>query len=262
MSKLLLGWENHALAGTITASASAAGLGPEQMQNPHGATSTAWTTPSSTTSANFVVDAGASVEWHAFGLFNTNLSTAATVRWRVGDDPTFAAHAYDSGTLSNTVAAGYRQSLHIPPAAQTGQYLRVDLADSGNAEGRLRVAQLYAGRAVRPVRNLGFESAVARDVQRPSLTTRGGQEFPTFRFARRSWRVELPSLALADVSAVAEAMQIAAQDGGNVLFVPFPAGADVAREAVFGTVTTATPIGWPGQTPKLRTFGFTISERL
>ena len=262
MSNAVFGWENHAVAGTITASASAAGLGPEQMQTPHGATSTAWTTPAGTTTAHFVVDAGGAVEWGALGLFNANLTPSATVRWRIGGDPAFAAHAYDSGTLSGTVAAGYRQSVHVLPSAVTARYLRVDLSDPTNPEGLLRVAQLYAGKARRPTRNIGFNSASAREAETPALVTRGGQMFPDFRFVRRSWRVDLPSLAPADVFPLIEAMQIAAQDGSNVLFIPFPAGAEIAREAVFGTVSAATGIGWPSQTPRLRSFGFTITERL
>lgn len=262
MSNAVFGWENHGLTGTLTASAAAAGLGPEQMQTPHGATSTAWTTPSGTTTAHVVLDAGGAVEWGAAGLFNTNLTPAATVRWRIGGDSTFAAHDYDSGTLSGTVAAGYRQSVHVLPSAVTARYMRVDIADASNPEGRIRVAQLYAGRAVRPTRNIGFESAFERLAETPAVVTRGGQQFPIFRFARRGWRVSLPSLAPGDVFPLAEALHIAAQGGGNVLFVPFPAGAYVAREAVFGTVSAATAIGWPSQTPLLRSFGFTITERL
>lgn len=175
---------------------------------------------------------------------------------------TITAATYDSGTLTGTVAAGYRQSLHIAPTQQSGRYVRVDINDPTNPEGRLRVAQMFAGRVVRPVRNIGFDSAFAREAEAPAVVTRGGQQFPTFRYARRSWRVSLPSLDAADVWTLTQALQIAAQDGSNVLFIPFPTGANVAREAVFGTVSGASGVGWPSQSPAMRAWAATITERL
>lgn len=262
MSNAIFGFDNWARTGAISASASAAGLGPEQMQNPHGAASTSWQTPSGTTTGGVVVDAGAAVQWGAFGLFNSNLTPTATVQWRLSSDPAFVTSIYDSGVVGGTVAAGYRQSLHIPPTQQTARYMRVDISDASNPEGRLRVAQMFAGRVVRPVRNIGFDSAFAREAEAPAVVTRGGQQFPTFRYARRSWRVSLPSLDAVDVWPLTQALQIAAQDGTNVLFIPFPTGADVAREAVFGIVSGASAVGWPSRSPVMRAWAATITERL
>ena len=72
--------ENWARTGIVTASASVSGLGPDQMQGGLGATSTSWQTPAGATSAHVAADAGAAVAWGAFGLFNANLTPAATVR--------------------------------------------------------------------------------------------------------------------------------------------------------------------------------------
>jgi hypothetical protein len=254
--------ENWARTGIITASASVGGLGPGQMQGDLGATSTSWQTPAGATSAHVVVDAGAAVAWGAFGLFNANLTPAATVRWRVGSDPAFATWAYDSGTPSGTVAAGYRQSLHMPPTTQTARYMRVDIADPTNPEGVLRVAQMFAGAVRRPVRNFGFESAFARVSEFPAARTRGGQVIPDFRWAERAWAISFPSLADADVWSLAQELQRSAETGGNVLFVPFPSGADVSREAVFGLLSGASPVGWPFPAPGSRRWSVTITERL
>lgn len=254
--------ENWARTGTITASAAAAGLGPEQMQNEHGATSTAWQTPAGTTTAHFVLDAGASVEWGALGLHNSNLTPAATVRWRLGSDPAFATATYDGGTLSGTVAAGYRQSVHVLPAAVTARYLRCDIADPTNPEGLIRVAQLFAGAVRRPERNFGFESSFSRTAEVPAGRTRGGQVFPDFRWSERAWSIALPSLAQADVWPLVQELQRTAETGGNVLFVPFPAGADIARDAVFGLLSNASPVSWPFSAPHIRRWSCIITERL
>lgn len=256
----LLGWEDHARTATLTASVEVTGLGASQLQNDHGASSTSWHTPSGTTTAWLLIDAGAPVAWGAFGLFNSNLSPTATTRWRLGDDPGFAAPLHDSGTLIETVAAGYRQSVHIPPASVTARYVRLDLVDPFNPEGQLRIAQLYAGRAVAPLRNFSLRSSFARIAEAPTMVTRGGQEFPTLRYARRAWQITLPALAQTEVWPLVQALQRSAEDGRNVLFVPFPTGSDLAREAVLGRLVAPSAISWPG--PGLRAWSATITERL
>ena len=454
MTNALFGFRNHALTGAFTASASVAGLGPDQLAGPHGATSASWQTPAGTTSGWVRLDAGAAVEWGAFSLCNTNLTSAATVRWRLSDDATFAASpVWDSGALP-AVAAGYRQAVAVEPAAlqtavtpnvvrnpraagslagvvgsggampthwarsvsagvtvevigvvtlaglpglrvrvsgtagaggfcaldfdtTTGivaapgqnwvgsaswqlvagstanvansrlqvfgrtaggaeiagnqfslvtfpsasaarpvlaapltsdatiarinhrigfnfnagaidmtldlalpqlergatatapllppalaRYMRVDIADPGNPATFLRAAQLYAGPVARPARNIGYETAFARTVDAPALTTRGGQEFPILRHTRRSWRIALPTLAEDEVWPLVDALQLAAADGRNVLFLPFPGGPNLQREAVFGRLTDPAPITWPNPTPIRRAWSATITERL
>jgi hypothetical protein len=455
MTNALFGFRNNALTGAFTASAAVAALGPDQMANPHGATSTSWQTPAGTTTAWARLNAGAAVEWGAVALCNTNLTPAATVRWRLSDDATFAASpVWDTGAVP-VVAAGYRQAVAVEPAAlqaagpvntvvnprgaglvagspgtlptgwaqpasqtgltrtlsveaagavngigwrlagtasstassalepaarasapaalpsqsrsvtcllwiaggtltnidfvrlasialddagevvltQTGEdikasltatpqiftysyttpstttvarvnprltvrtvngtasdltlgiaylsefntpippsvvtlppalarYLRVDIADPGNPAGFLRAAQLYAGPVARPIGNIGYETAFARTVDAPALTTRGGQEFPILRHTRRGWRIALPSLREAEVWPLVDALQLAAADGRNVLFIPFPAGADIQRDAVFGRMTEPAPITWPNATPLRRAWSCTITERL
>ena len=256
----LLGWENHARTATLTASAEVAGLGASQLQNDHGATSTSWHTPAGATTASLLIDAGAAIAWRAFGLFNTNLTAAATSRWRLGNDPAFTTALHDSFTLSGTVAAGFRQSLYIAPASVTARYARLDLADPTNPEAALRIAQLYAGSAVAPLRNFGLSSSFARIAEAPTLVTRGGQEFPTLRHAHRAWQITLPALAPTEVWPLVQALQRAAEDGRNILFIPFPTGPDLAREAMFGRLVAPSAISWPG--PGLRAWSATITERL
>jgi hypothetical protein len=262
MTNALFGFDNRALGGTFTVSAAVAGLGPDQLADPHGATATSWQTPAGTTSGWVRLDAGAAVGWGAFALCNTNLTPAATLRWRLSDDAAFATAIYDSGTLGGAVVAGYRQAVHVLPSAVTARYLRFDIADPGNPAGFLRAAQLYAGPVVRPARNIGYETAFARAVDAPAITTRGGQEFPILRHTRRSWRIALPSLGEDEVWPLVDALQLAAADGRNVLFLPFPEGQQIARDAVFGRLTDAAPITWPHPTPIRRAWSCTITERL
>jgi hypothetical protein len=80
----MFGWESLVLSSTVSASAEVSGLGAGQLQNLHGATATAWQTPVGTTTAWLLLDAGVAAVWRALGLFRTNLTPAATVRWRIG----------------------------------------------------------------------------------------------------------------------------------------------------------------------------------
>lgn len=255
---------NWARLGIVSAGAEIAGLGASQVQGDHGSSASAWRTPPGVVSSWLQVDAGAVVAWGAFGIFNTNLTPAATLRWQLSGSPTNWATGllYDSGTLAGQVVAGYRQALHVPPAPVAARYFRVTINDGGNAEGFLRVAQLFAGSVIRPARNFGYSSSLAREVAAAVVVTRGGQEFTDYRHARRSFALSLPSMPPADVWRVAQAVSRDAEAGGNVLFAPMPEGADLAREAVFGRLTTESPVTYPGRSSALRAWSATIAERL
>jgi hypothetical protein len=254
--------DNRVLSGTLTASSEAAGLGPGQWQNDHGATSTAWTTLAGVTEAYVDVDAGVSVDWHAFGLFNTNLTTDCLVRWRVGDDVTMATWNHNSGLISGTVSAGYRQSLYFPGTTWTGRYARVRVEDTTNPEMVIRIAQAFMGVVRVPIANFGYATTTQRLADRGVLVSRGGQEFPDYRYCRRVVALDLPSLRAAEALSVVEAIERGAEQGGNILFLPYPAGADLARQAVFGRLAESRPIRFPAPSPVLRAWSATITERL
>ena len=261
MTNAMFGFQNHALTGVLSASASVPGLGPDQLATPHGATSASWRTPAGTTSGWVLLDAGAPVEWGAFGLFNTNLTAAATVRWRVANTLPITSTVYDSGTLLFNVDPGYRYAVHFPPTI-TGRYMDLIISDPSNPAGFLRAAQLYAGPVAQPARNIGYDSVFSRAVDAPALMTRGGQEFPILRHTRRSWRISLPTLGENEVWPLVDALQLAAADGRNVLFAPFPTGQQIARDVVFGRMTEPAPITWPHPSPIRRAWSATITERL
>lgn len=88
MANALLGYTNRLLSGTLTAG-SESPTGPVlNLRDPQGSTPYDWqTSPGAktpSTGAYFIHDAGSPVNWRAFGLFRTNLTSGAQVRWRVG----------------------------------------------------------------------------------------------------------------------------------------------------------------------------------
>lgn len=261
-----IAWENAFLSGTVSASAETVGLGAGQVQNAQGATSTAWQTPLGTTSAWLQVDGGAGAAWRVLSLHRTNLTTTATVRWRLSNDPAFGSAIYDSGVVSAGITAGYGQSILVLPSLQTARYARVDIADVSNPESLLRVALAYAGPVFEPARN--FSPRATSFVRSPSFAipvTRGGQEFPELRFSRRGWTVSLPLITATEAWSRFQECARLSEGGRNVLFIPAPTGttaANIAREAVFGRLAQTGEIPWAQNSAVLRAWSFTITERL
>jgi len=86
----MLGWLNWIPVAQLLSSSEEAALGANQLQSQHGAVTAAWQTKAGVTAASLLIDAatarwGVSVPWRAFGLFRTNLTPNATVRWRLGN---------------------------------------------------------------------------------------------------------------------------------------------------------------------------------
>ena len=103
MSNAVFGCQNNVLAAALTSLVPGApGLDVSQIQNDQGSPSTAF--QSSGTTAAVLIDSGSDAStWRAFLLARTNLTTAATVRWRVGsaesliEAPQALAAAFTSG---------------------------------------------------------------------------------------------------------------------------------------------------------------------
>ncbi len=260
MTTLLLGWTNRAKTGTLAASAAASGLGADQVANDQGATSAAWQTPAGTTSAGLLIDAGSAVTWRVFGLFRTNLTAAASIRWRVSANSGLTSPVYDA-SASGTVAAGYQQSVFIAPAQVTGRYCQVDIVDTGNPQGFLSVPLLFAGPVWQPAIQWSPDSAEGAVTDLSVPITRGGQEWPELRWRKRRRSVALPLVARDDRWPQLGELERAAAAGGNVLLVPSPAG-DLAREPVFGPLAI-DGVGYAGVAAhRFRATRFTVTERL
>lgn len=94
-------------------------------------------------------------------LIQTNLSEGATVRVQTAEDPAFAAVVGDSGELlafdpalgDDELERVRRPVLLLGLDLAPALYLKIAIKDPANADGRVRVARLYAGQGWRPVRN-------------------------------------------------------------------------------------------------------------
>ena len=170
--------------------------------------------------------------------------------------------AYDSGFVPAGVRPGFGQSVHVAPAPVAGEAVRLDITDPTNPDGFINVPLAYAGPVWQPATNIAYDTSLGRDDATDETTTRGGAEFPTLQWTRRRWDVSLQGIRASELWPSVMELDRAARTGQNVLFVPDPAGADVAREAVFGRLRSLGDVTYPFGNGDRRAWRARITERL
>lgn len=261
------GWINQVVTGALSVVSAASNMGAGNLQDDQCSSDSAWQTPAGTvTNAWLVIDSGSNgTTWQAFGLFRTNLSAGATVRWKVGNTLTssrVSSPSYDSGSISAGVAAGYLQSLVIAATVQTGRYCEVQIDDSGNPDSFINVPGVYAGPLFLPAVSVGFASTFGRNDVTDEVVTRGGQEFPINRSITRVQSVALASITVAETWASVMELDRISRAGGNILFTPDITSATLAKEAVFGRLKNASAVSYPYGSSDRRAWSATVTERL
>lgn len=261
------GWINRVTTGALSVVSSASNMGAGNLQDDQCSSDSAWQTPSGTvTGAWLVIDSGdTSSAWRAFGLFRTNLTGNATVRWKVGNTLStgrVSSPSYDSGTISAGIVPGYLESLVIPTSNQTGRYCEVQIDDSGNPDTFINIPGVYAGPLFIPAVSIGQASTFGRTDTTDEVVTRGGQEYPINRSIARAQSVALASITEAETWNSVMEIDRVARAGGNVLFAPNVTSATLNREAVFGRLRNASPVSYITLAGDVRAWSATVSERL
>jgi hypothetical protein len=407
MSNPIYGYRNHLLNSQLSAGSQVPGLDIGQIQNDQGATSRAWQTGdgvlTSAAGAHFTATANQATWWQAFGLFRTNLSPVAQIRWRVGGPrfldartalltdtaagatqgvgttrtgtvagpsgaggtaytntagsayvrPGMVAvsggykhelvvslrrvsgtstagyaiiaeyldaagavtrsrlpmtevhqdtdwHAYvlkwaapvdgnctiylmadtgplqyelgpasfaqmpelDTGMMPAGVVPGYARTVLVQPTPVRGVLCRCDISDPTNPQGSLNIPLAYAGEGWSPEKNISWASAPGRDVQVDEVTTRGGQEYPSLRWRRQRMDIDHQSILADEVWPRIMDLQLAAEHGGNILFVPNPDSEALQCQALFGRLTSQSDVTHPFQSDERRAWRARLTERL
>lgn len=154
----------------------------------------------SATSAEINVDLGSQKIMDFFALIAHNLTTSATVRWRLSND-NFSTTLYDSGAVdawspveqfggspwgvftwgglpsADTIGLYNASTFTLLPSPQIARYIRLNIEDSGNAAGYVEAGRLIAGPAYQPTIN--YSNGVSFEFVDDSRVTksRGGQVF-------------------------------------------------------------------------------------
>ncbi|MFH5927543.1 hypothetical protein [Roseomonas xinghualingensis] len=257
MSNAGFGWDrNWVRHGRLTAGSQVNGLGVGNLQNDHGSPSMGWQTVG--TGSWFEIDMGVDVPWRAFVLARTNLTPLAAIRWQVSNSA--GALVYDSGEIPAGVVPGIGQSVHILGGEVAGSICRCYFGDPSNPDGFVNIALAYAGPLTQTKRNFSYGASVGRTQAGADVRSRGGALFRNLHWAARRWDVQFAALTDAEVWPLVMALDLHARRGGNVLFVPRPNHPDVARETIYGTLTTTSD---PTLTDySRRDWRATIEERL
>ena len=233
----LLGWTNRIAAGALSAGSETTAAPVANLADDQGAS--AWQTAGALTSW-FQVDAGAPVTWRAMGIFRTNLTTAATVRWKLGTTAG-AADVADSLAQSGIVA-GYNQLTYEFGQDYTARYLRIEITDLANPDGFLKVGLAYGGPMFQPTRNFSYGAAIGRESEVAEVVSRGGQEFPTHNWSRRAWDLAFDFLSEDEAYQQVLELDRVARFGGNVLIIPRPGSPYQQRAALFGRLKNVAAI--------------------
>ena len=258
----LIGWQNGVLLGELIASAEEPSMPVVNLRDPLGSPSTAWQTPSGSTSAWVVSQpySAANFPWRVVMMQGTNLTVATQIRVRIGDPATLVSTpAYDSTVLTPGVVRG--QWVHVLPATVDALACRVDVWDTTNPDGALNVPLLYAGPAWQMRTNISPASSQAMRDGSQRVQARGGQEWIEPGFVQRIWNLDLATFRASDGEQRLLDIERAARRGENICIVPRPLN-NPQRDALIGLASDFSPLGFQGPSGGLRTFRFTVTERL
>jgi hypothetical protein len=241
---LVIGHLNQFLSGSVSASASVAGLGPSQLQNDQGNASFALQIPG--TSGSITVSGSA--EYRMFGLFRTNLTPSASVSWSIGG-------------ASCAVVPWFGQSVLVLDAPVSAGGVTVSISDPSNPDGFLNIPLAYAGPGFQPLVNMDFSSAPNRQAGTLKEITRAGGTLARNDWVKRTFDLSMSNIRPDEVTTMDD-IDLVGRHSHNILFVPDPMSATIGREAIFGEWEGTSGLTYPYQAADARGYRATITERL
>lgn len=254
-----VGVNNIIKTAALGSQSSATNMPIENLKLDTGATSQAWQTRAGLLDVNFAIEPATRQVWRAFGLFRTNLTRGATVGVQlVNHNPlTQVWYASVTGPMP-----GYGQIVVVAPQDFQADACVFYITDLGNPDGFINVPLAFAGPAWIPLKNHTWNSTMGRDSVVDELISRGGQEYPMYRYQQRRWEVEFDSIEGAELWQSAEELDRIARYGGNVLYVPRTESPTIAQEAVFGRVTVTADVGYRAGVADVHNWKYRVRERL
>ncbi len=260
MANFVLGWPNRFVYGVISTSASEAALDGSKLANDQGSPEQAWQSPYTSGSIRLTVPEA--MLWRGFGLFRTNLTTKAAVRWQVLADVSGSSPVYDSGTIPAGIVPGYSQTILILPAAVVGRVIQVDIFDPTNPDGFLNIPLAYAGPLWQPARNFDAGSSAGRTMQSTKTLTRAGGIIIRSDWVKRTFTLSLSGIRASEVQPNVMDLDLWAKRGNNVFFVPDPDSPDANQQAILGEFETSSDVTYPNRVIEARGWKAVITERL
>lgn len=238
MSKIAIGYVNRYDGATIAAGHVASNMPVANLTTID--LTERWRS-GSTNSSYLTADLGSALACRAFGLFGTNLTSAATIRVRASNTDFTTGDLLDTGTVSAGVDNGLGALINIFSADVTARYWRADLADSSLSY--LEAGRAFLGPLWYPGRNFTYGKGITWEDGSEIDEHRTGAVFVNPGARRRVLAFDLRGLTRAE--AYDQAFELDRTQGltAELLAILDPADSTyLTRRAVWGVLRRATPI--------------------
>ncbi len=207
-------------------------------------------------SAFFQFDFGSALSVGLLALFGCSFGSSDTVRHRLSASTPGGGDLLDTGAVASGVQSGYGVHVYKLSAAVNARYWRCDIA----ASAVFQVGRAWAGPFWSFARNFAPGYAEMReDLSVVTVAERSAVEYvdlgPQFRIVE----FNLAQMSTADRDEARDLERLAGRNA-QVVLVPDPGSATVAKEAIIGRVALMTPIITPREVSNLYAKSFRIRE--
>ena len=225
-------------------------------------------TDATTANTKFNVDMGKDRKTQVVAVLAHNMSTAGQWRVLMGDDPTFAANAYDSGwqdawpviypygvleweddnwwdgRISDDDRASYPGILlDVLPQITLARYVQVQFSDTTNTAGYLQFGRLFVAPSWTPADNMQYGASMNWETDTTIGRSLGGTPYFARRNPRRSDKFTLAFLSDAEAKAKVFEMQRQLGLDGQLLVAWDPDDAvNLMRQSYVGRMSALNPI--------------------
>lgn len=183
-----------------------------------------------------VIDFGAPTYIGLIGVFGIT-GTQARIRLSTVDTTGGAGDAYDTGTV--VVDQAYLSTVTLVPGGATGRYLRVDITTAGDF---VEIGRVFAGMQTEFSYNYVWNAQWQWNDRSTRTKTRGGQTQISNDVTYRTLDVTFDFLTKDERDGFIETIDRVNGMKTDVLFVAEPDSTNLARDSIWGLVTTITPV--------------------
>ncbi len=258
MSKIAIAFDNLLDAAILTGGSWAAGLPLNNLKTVD-PSEPARTSDASNASTKFDADLKTSQVVKLVALPHHNASLFAKWRVRVGNDPTFTTHLYDSGEIDiwrATEPFGERQyaeftwgskldsadSADFRPIAfvwigDTGKiarYVRVEIFDANNVKSYFQAGRAYVSSAFQPTINLQYGAEFGFEDNSRTTRSRGGQPYTDVEIKYRVFRIPFEHLTTHEAHNFGQEIGRIRGKSGDMIVILNPEDTDnAARQSLY-----------------------------
>jgi hypothetical protein len=222
------------------------------------------------TSSTFDVDLGVARPVRVLALVLPNISASGTARIRGSNSAgSFGSPVYDTGTITvypsgatvETMGGIKPTLVSVAGSNQSARYWRVEVTDTGNADGYIDVARLVIAGGWQPSVNAAYGAELGLETDTDRQVTDGGSAIYDERPSRRTAEFEIRYLSDSEALSNGFDLQRLAGTSQQVFFVSDPADTThMHRRAFLSTIRALSPVRYAYLNANM--IAFTLVEEL